>query len=428
MQLQLHQMCNAHSSYDKMVSMTKALRQFQVFAKPTSAVCNLDCDYCYYVNKKHLYPNGEAVRMRDDMLAAYIDQHISASPGSVTNFTWHGGEPTLLGLDYFRKIVSLQKKYIPPHHSVVNNMQTNGTLLDEAWCRFLSEEGFFVGLSMDGPEEMHDMYRHTGGGETTHKEVMRGLEQLQRHRVPVDILCVVHATNIEHPIRVYRFFRKHGVKYMGFIPLVEQDIGGEIGQRSITAEAWGDFLCAIYDEWKSRDIGRIKVQIIEEAARTALGHGHALCIFRKTCGDVPVVEYNGDFYSCDHFVDREHHLGNIVDTPMVELLANSTQKTFGKAKWETLPQHCLACDELEMCHGGCPKDRILATPDGEKGLNYLCAGYKRFFAHARPFLEELSAQGRKISLPGQRNPDRPVGRNDPCPCGSGRKYKNCCLR
>ena len=215
---------------------------------------------------------------------------------------------------------------------------------------------------------------------------------------------------------------------MGFIPLVEQDIGGEMSRRCITGEAWGDFLCAIYDEWKSRDIGRIKVQIIEEAARTALRHEHALCIFRETCGDVPAVERNGDFYSCDHFVDPEHLLGNITDKPLVELLESSAQKAFGKAKSETLPRYCLACDELEMCHGGCPKDRILATPDGEKGLNFLCAGYKQFFAHCRPFLEELSAQGRKRSLLGKHHPERPVGRNDPCPCGSGRKYKNCCMR
>jgi uncharacterized protein len=408
--------------------MTKAHRQFQVFVKPTSALCNLDCDYCYYVKKKQLYADNDAARMRDEILDAYIDQHISASPGSVTHFTWHGGEPTLLGLDYFRKIVSMQKEHTPRDHSVANSIQTNGTLLDEAWCRFLSEERFSVGLSLDGPEEMHDKYRLTGGGKTTHGRVMRGLEQLQRHRVPVDILCVVHAGNVQHPSRVYRFFRSNGVRYMGFIPLVEQDIEGEISQRSIAGEAWGDFLCAIYDEWKSRDIGSIKVQMIEEAARTALGHGHALCIFRDTCGDVPAVEHNGDLYSCDHFVDPEHHLGNIADTPLVELLESSAQKAFGKAKSETLPRYCLACDELEMCHGGCPKDRILEAPDGEKGLNFLCPGYKRFFAYCRPFLEELSAQGRKRSGSMQPVPGRTVGRNDPCPCGSGRKYKHCCMR
>jgi uncharacterized protein len=408
--------------------MKKTHRQFQVFAKPTSALCNLDCAYCYYVKKKQLYADSEATRMHDDILDAYIDQHISASPGSVTHFTWHGGEPTLLGLDYFRKIMSLQKKHTPPDHGVANNIQTNGTLLDEAWCRFLSEEGFSVGLSLDGPEEMHDKYRLTGGGKTTHRQVMRGLELLQRHRVAVDILCVVHAGNVQHPSRVYRFFRNNGVRYMGFIPLVEQDIGGEINRRSIAGEAWGDFLCAIYDEWKSRDIGRIKVQMIEEVARTALGHGHALCIFRETCGDVPAVEHNGDFYSCDHFVDPEHCLGNIANTPLVELLESSAQKAFGKAKSDMLPRYCLACDELEMCQGGCPKDRILETPDGEKGLNFLCRGYKRFFEHCRPFLRELSAQGRKRYPLGQRHPDRPVGRNAPCPCGSGRKYKHCCMR
>jgi uncharacterized protein len=239
---------------------------------------------------------------------------------------------------------------------------------------------------------------------------------------------------------VYEFFKEIGVQYVGFIPLVEPEIHGTVSHRTISAEAWGEFLCAIYDEWLSRDIGRIKVQIFEEVARTALGHPHALCVFRETCGDVPVIEHNGDFFCCDHFVDAEHRLGNIMETPLVELLESPAQRAFGNAKSEMLPRICRECDVLEMCHGGCPKDRILRTPDGEAGLNYLCSGYKRFFGHCRPFVKELVAQSRGQSaeqspegqLPPPQSADKRLhpktGRNDPCPCGSGRKYKHCCLR
>ncbi len=420
--------------------MVKASRQFQIFVKPIGALCNLDCDYCYYLKKKHLYPDKEPFPMPDDILEAYIVQHIDASPGSVIPFLWHGGEPTLLGLDYFRNIVALQKKHKPSDRSITNNMQTNGVLIDEEWCRFLSAEGFSVGLSLDGPEEMHDTYRLARRRKPSHQQVMRGYELLQRHHVPCDILCVVSAGNVQYPARVYEFFKEIKAQYVGFIPLVEPEIGGEVSHRTISAEAWGDFLCTIYDEWLSQDIGRIKVQIFEEVARAALGHPHALCIFRETCGDVPVIEHNGDFFCCDHFVDTEHRLGNIRETPLVELLESPAQRAFGNAKSEMLPRYCRTCDVLEMCYGGCPKDRILRTPDGEAGLNYLCAGYKRFFSHCRPFARELAAQRRKQSaeqsLEGQLPPPQSmdkrlhpkIGRNDPCPCGSGRKYKHCCLR
>jgi uncharacterized protein len=338
-------------------------------------------------------------------------------------------------MGYFRKIVALQQKHKRPVHRITNNMQTNGILLDEAWCRFLSEAGFSVGLSLDGPGELHDTYRLTTGREPTHDHVMRGYRLLQQHRVPCDILCVVNASNVKHPIRVYRFFKEIGAQYVGFIPLVESEIEGEVSRRTISAEEWGDFLCTVYDEWLSRDIGRIKVQIFEEVARTALGHPHALCVFRKDCGDVPVVEHNGDFFCCDHFVDTAHRLGNIAKTPLAELLESPAQRAFGNAKSKMLPRCCQTCDVLELCHGGCPKDRILQSPDGEEGLNYLCSGYKRFFRHCRSFARELALQTRRQSprmgLPqphaSAAKPHRKIGRNDPCPCGSGRKYKNCCL-
>ena len=418
--------------------MPKASRDFQVFVKPTGSICNLDCHYCYYLKKERLYPKGESFRMPVDVLEAYIAQHIAAFPGPVINFSWHGGEPTLLGLDYFRKIVALQRKHLPTNRRITNGMQTNGTLLDEDWCRFLAAEDFSVGLSLDGPAELHDQFRVTRGQKPTHQAALRGYERLRQHRIPCDILCVVNAVNVQHPERVYRFFKQIKATYIGFLPLVEPqpDAHAGVSSRTVPAEAWGTFLCAIFDEWKRLDIGRIKVQIFEETARTAFGREHALCIFRNTCGDIPVVEHNGDFFSCDHYVAPEHRLGNITETPLVALLESSRQKAFGRAKLDALPRYCRECTVREMCHGGCPKDRILRTPEGEAGLNYLCAGYKRFFNHCRPFIAELTAQWRRQNLPPQSLPPGPVqpapadlktGRNAPCPCGSGRKYKKCCL-
>jgi uncharacterized protein len=418
-------------------AMVKASREFQVFAKPAGSICNLDCHYCYYLKKKHLYPKSESFRMPEGILEKYIVQHINASPEHVIRFSWHGGEPTVLGLDYFRKIVALQHKHQSANQRITNGIQTNGILLDEDWCRFLATEGFVVGLSLDGPQEMHDRYRVTKDQKPTHEQTMRGYKLLQQHQIDCDILCVVHAHNVRHPTQVYRFFTQINAQYVTFLPLVEPqpDIEGSVSSRTVPAEAWGAFLCTIFDEWMSQDIGRIKVQIFEEASRTAFNQDHSLCIFRPTCGDVPVIEHNGDFFSCDHFVDIEHNLGNIQETPLVELLESPEQRAFGQAKLETLPRYCQACDVRAMCNGGCPKNRFLRTPDGEAGLNYLCAGYKRFFSHCRPFITEVAAVWSRQS-PERQMPvaqaanarSRPkTGRNDPCPCGSGLKYKKCCL-
>jgi uncharacterized protein len=415
----------------------KASREFQVFTKPIGSLCNLGCHYCYYLKKNHLYPTEVSFRMSDAVLEKYIVQHIEAFPGSTISFSWHGGEPTLLGLDYFRKIVALQRKHLLPNRRILNGIQTNGTLLDEKWCRFLKAEDFAVGLSLDGPQDLHDQHRVFKSGNPTHELVMGGYRLLQQHRIPCDLLCVVNSHNVRFPIEVYRFFKQIKAQFITFLPLVELDPEreGGISPRTVPAGAWGDFLCTIFDEWKAEDIERIKVQIFEETARTAFGREHGLCIFRKTCGDFPVVEHNGDFYSCDHFVSREHHLGNIQETSLVDLLENPAQRTFGQAKWDTLPHHCRDCEVLNKCHGGCPKDRIILTPDGQAGLNYLCAGYKSFFIHSQPFVAQLSALWRRQSIERQNlspegkrvQPTLKVGRNDPCPCGSGRKYKKCCL-
>jgi uncharacterized protein len=373
--------------------MVKASREFQVFAKPIGPICNLDCHYCYYLKKEHLYPKDESFRMPDEILEEYIVQHIDASPGTVIRFSWHGGEPTLLGLDYFRKIVALQRKHQPPNRRIVNGIQTNGTLLDEDWCRFFAAEGFAVGISLDGPREMHDRYRVTKDQKPTHNQTMRGYKLLQKHQVYTDILCVVNAHNAQFPLQIYRFFKQINAKYINFLPMVEQqpDAKGGVSHTSVPAEAWGTFLCTIFDEWRDHDIGKVKVHIFEEAARIALNQEHLQCIFRPTCGDIPVVEHNGDFYSCDHFVDVEHCLGNIKETQLVELLESPMQRAFGKAKLETLPHYCRECEVRAMCNGECPKNRLLKTPDGESGLNYLCAGYKRFFTHCQPFVSAVAA-------------------------------------
>jgi uncharacterized protein len=418
--------------------LTRASREFQIFAKPAGPVCNLDCQYCYYLKKKQLYPTGESFFMPDDVLEQYIIQHIDACPESVIRFSWHGGEPTILGLDYFRKIVSIQRNHTPSNRRVANGIQTNGTLLDDEWCRFLSAEGFAVGLSLDGPQELHDRHRVTKNRKPTHKKTMRGYELLRKYKVYFDILCVVNSYNCQYPLEVYRFFKQIEAPYVSFLPMVEHQPDTEDGISDLTVptEAWGNFLCTVFNEWMSRDIGRIKIQIFEESARTAFEQEHSLCIFRPVCGDIPVVEHNGDFFSCDHFVDAEHRLGNICEIPLIDLLESQEQRAFGQAKLDTLPRYCLDCEVRAMCNGECPKNRFIKTPDGETGLNYLCAGYKRFFNHCKLFVSEVSAQWRRQSLEQQMHithkadvhKDRKPGRNAPCPCGSGKKYKVCCMR
>jgi uncharacterized protein len=402
-------------------------RDFQIFAKPAGAVCNLDCQYCYYRDKAGLYPETGAARMADDLLEDYIVQHIEASSGPEVSFSWHGGEPTTLGLDFFRKAVELQRKHKPVGWRIRNGLQTNGVLLDEEWGRFLSAEGFSIGLSMDGPAELHDPFRVSKGGQPTHPQVMRGYEILRSHKVFTSIVCVVHNLNVRRPLTVYRFFRGIGCRHLGFLPAVTQapDSANGVDLYTPSADDYGAFLCKIFDEWIARDTGRISVQTFEEAARPALGMEHSLCVFRETCGQIPVLEHNGDFFPCDHYVDREHRLGNIRETPLSELLDSPAQRDFGNAKRDALPRYCRECDTLDMCNGGCPKYRFIKTPDGEAGLNYLCAGLRRFFLHTREPLAKLAARER-AQCPAPRAKPAKAGRNDPCPCGSGLKYKKCC--
>jgi uncharacterized protein len=377
--------------------MVKSSRGFQVFVKPTGSLCNLGCRYCYYLDKEQLYPEDEVFQMPENTLEDYIAQHIEASPEEVITFSWHGGEPTILGVDYFRRIVELQHKYKPQNKTIVNGIQTNGTLIDDEWCRFFAEEGFAVGLSLDGPKEIHDQFRLTKDNNPTFEQTLRGYSLLKKHQVYTDILCVVNAYNVKQPLQLYRFFKQINAKYITFLPLVDPKPSTELGVSdiSVPSEAWGQFLCTVFDEWVDKDIGRVKVQIFEEAIRTAFNQEHSLCIFRPTCGDIPVLEHNGDFYSCDHFVDPKHLIGNLKETPLVELLESPEQRAFGDAKLSTLPRYCRECSVLALCNGECPKNHIIETPDGETGLNYLCEGYKRFFTHCQPFIKEVAAQWRR---------------------------------
>ena len=408
----------------------KTSRDFQVFAKPGGAACNLDCQYCYYRDKSGLYGEAGAARMNESLLEEYIVQHIAAAGGPEVAFSWHGGEPTILGVDFYRKAVELQRKHKPAGWQIRNGIQTNGVLIDEEWGRYLAAEGFSIGLSLDGPAELHDTYRLSKGGQPTHRQAMRGYEMLRKHGVFTTIVCVVHNLNVKRPLSVYRFFREIGCRHLGFLPAVTQAAGSATGVDMYTpaAEDYGAFLCKIFDEWAQRDVGRIAVQTFEEAARPALGMEHSLCVFRETCGQIPVLEHNGDLFPCDHYVDGEHRLGNIGQTPLDELLDCRALRDFGSAKRDALPGYCRECEVLAMCNGGCPKYRFIRTPEGEAGLNYLCAGLKRFFLHSRERLERLAGAERAPARPPRMAPGQPgmPGRNDLCPCGSGLKYKKCC--
>ncbi len=366
-----------------------SINEFQIFVKPVGAECNLHCRYCYYLENNSLHTDYGV--MDDEALERYISSHFEACPDETVNFSWHGGEPLLAGIEFFRRAITLQKKYMPAGVTVNNGIQTNGTLLNDEWCRFLAEENFYVGLSIDGPEELHNKFRINREGYPSFGRVMNGHRMLKKRGVVPEILCVVSSENVKYPLKVYEFFRKLGAKYVTFLPLVEKrpDQPG-VSPASVPPLAFGIFLSKIFDEWVRNGIGEIKVQIFEEAARTAFSQEHTLCIFKKTCGGVPVIERNGDFYSCDHYVDRDHLIGNIIRKPVKDLLNDPGQLIFGQMKLNTLPGYCVKCPVRDMCNGECPRNRFVSTPDGEPGLNYLCDGYRYFFNHCKPFVEAIA--------------------------------------
>lgn len=421
--------------------MTNALirpRAFHVMTKPRGAICNLDCYYCFYLKKETLYP-GAPFRMTQALLEEYTRQYIASQSTPEVTFAWQGGEPTLMGLDFFRRAVELQAKYRKPGTTIRNSFQTNGTLLDDDWCAFLSENNFLVGLSIDGPERLHDAYRQDKGGKPTFMRVIRGLELLKKHKVEFNTLTCVSADNAAHGFEVYRFLRDvAGSQYMQFIPIVERanetgfQQGTRLTNRSVTGAAYGRFLIDIFDEWVRRDVGKVFVQIFDVALARWSGHRPGLCIFEETCGLGLAMEWNGDVYSCDHFVEPDYRLGNITETQLEELVSDPRQMAFGLAKRDTLPRYCRACEVRFICNGGCPKDRVLKTPDGEPGLNALCDGFKAFFTYIDRPMKLMTALLRSNRAPAEvmrlfadTPPLRDLPANAPCPCGSGKAVEVC---
>ncbi|HEY5528152.1 MAG TPA: anaerobic sulfatase maturase [Thermoleophilia bacterium] len=408
-----------------------------VMAKPTGSACNLACDYCFFRVKERLYPGGP-FRMTDEVMEEYVRQYIEAQQGPEVIIAWQGGEPTMMGLDFFRRSVEFAGKYAGPGVTISHTIQTNGTLIDEEWCGFLRDNGFLVGLSMDGPLELHDRYRHDNAGVGSFDRTMQAARLMRDNRVDFNILCSVSAANVEHPREVYRFFRDElGVHWIQFIPIVERvnrdgstllQQGDSVTERSVDPRQWGAFLIDVFDDWLRRDVGEVHVNMFEAAFASRVGAPALACIFDETCGNAPVLEHNGDLYSCDHFVEPGHLLGNIMETPMSEMLSSDEQARFGADKRDTLPACCRDCAVLFACRGECPKNRFRVAPGGEPGLNYLCEGYKAFFEHIEApmgAMAELYGAGRS---PAEIvDAFEKAGRNDPCPCGSGKKFKHCHL-
>jgi uncharacterized protein len=400
---------------------------FHVLAKPSGPICNLDCSYCFFLEKEALYP-GDRFRMPDDVLATYIRQVIESQLGPEVTIAWQGGEPTLMGLDFFRRAVAYAEECSGGrrlHHTI----QTNGTLLTGEWCAFLREKDFLVGISIDGPAVMHDEYRVDKQARPTYDRVRAGLAELVAAGVDWNVLCTVHAANQDAPLEVYRHFRDElGARFIQFIPIVErvEEASTELTDRSVDPAAWGAFLATVFDEWVRRDVGTVFVQTFDAALASWYGTAPALCVFAETCGNAVALEHNGDLYSCDHFVDPAHLLGNITETHMVELLASPAQRTFGDAKRDTLPRQCRECPVLFACRGECPKNRVATTADGELGLNHLCAGYLDFFTHVDGLMQVMADALRRGGYADEvMQVLASAGRNDPCPCGSGRKTKHC---
>ena len=416
---------------------------FHVMAKPVGPICNIDCKYCFYLEKEKLYPEKQQEKnnwaMPEDVLEEYIKQKIGSTDLKEESFTWQGGEPTLLGADYFRKAVKLQQKY-SNGKKINNSFQTNGILLDNEWCKFFKDNSFLIGLSIDGPRELHDRYRVDKGGRPTFDRVMHGLSLLKKHNIDFNTLTVVQKDNSYYPIEVYNFLKEIGSGYMQFIPIVERvtrvNDNSIVSQSSVESEQFGNFLIEIFKQWVLKDVGKYFVQIFDVSLEAWLGLQASLCLFNETCGKAMAIEHNGDLYSCDHFVFLENKLGNIMENPLIKMLESEQQNKFGNDKKNTLPVYCKNCEVKFVCNGECPKNRFINTPDGEFGLNYLCAGYKKFFNYIDPCMNFMAGELKANRPPANvmrwiKENERKmqpvkIRRNDPCFCGSGKKYKNCC--
>ncbi|HJZ40376.1 MAG TPA: anaerobic sulfatase-maturation protein [Bacteroidales bacterium] len=386
---------------------------FQIMTKPHGPVCNLDCTYCYYLEKKKLYPGTRDFKMDDELLENYTRQYIESQDVPVVTFTWQGGEPALMGIDFFKKVISLQHKY-RDGKKIENAFQTNGTLIDEDWCRFLHDNNFLVGISVDGPREIHDRHRTNIAGKTSFDQVISAIELFRKFKVEFNTLTVVHNDNAPHALKVYDFLKKTGSGYIQFIPIVER-INGNAGEDeiklvgpeyqtatrvtewSVKPEDYGKFLITIFDEWVRNDVGKVFVQLFDVTLANWVGEPAGLCVFSETCGNAMVLEHNGDLFSCDHFVYTQHRLGNIRTSSIMTMAQSAQQYTFGQNKLLKLPAYCVGCEYRFACHGECPKHRFETTPDGERGLNYLCSAYKMFFSYVHPYMQymgdELAAKG-----------------------------------
>ena len=382
-------------------------KNIHMLAKPIGPVCNLNCEYCFYTEKKVLYPEQELFAMSDQVLEIFIEKYIGSQSAPEIPFVWQGGEPTLLGVEFFRRAVALQEKYAGGK-KIVNSLQTNGTLLNDEWAEFLKEHDFFVGLSLDGSAEFHDRYRLTGSGEGSFETVMQGLKLLQKYQVAYNVLCCVTKETAYKPSRVYRFFKKAGVEFIQFTPVVERrpdELATKIGLRHATPaslnqdaavtdwtvepEVYGDFLIGVFDEWVRHDVGKVHVMNFEWALTAWLGLAATVCVFADECGGSMVVEHDGAVYSCDHYVYPEYQLGSILTATPLSMSASDQQGHFGRNKSNSLPGYCQTCEVKFACYGECPKHRFGTTPDGEPGLNYLCAGYKKFFRHIHPYMKVM---------------------------------------
>jgi uncharacterized protein len=403
--------------------------RFHAMVKPVGSLCNLDCKYCYYLHKEELLQQPRQARMSDEMLERHIRQYIEAQTGDEVVFSWQGGEPTLLGLDFFRKVVELQARHRKPGQRVENDLQTNGTLLDAEWAAFLKQNNFLVGLSCDGPRELHDLYRYNKGGAPTHDKVVAAARLLQAHGVPFAALCVVNRENAKHPLDVYRFLvRELGATRVQLISCVEPKVFHNVAPQrwdpatlpivgtprarpgsplsvvtdwSVDPDDWGAFLSAVWDDWYANDLGRIYVDLFETAVAQSMGLPSQRCITAEFCGKAMAVEHNGDVFSCDHYVYPEYKIGNIAATHIGTMAYSGPQQKFGFAKRDTLPQYCKECPHLKLCWGECPKNRMVRTPSGEAGLNYLCPGLKRFYAHIQRDMPQIlrrigNKQARKV--------------------------------
>lgn len=368
---------------------------FHVMAKPTGARCNLRCDYCFYLKKKNLYPKS-TFSMSDSIMQRYIRQTISIHTVSEVTIAWQGGEPALMGIDFFRKAVKFQKKVADPKIKIQNTFQTNGVLLDENWCQFFHDNNFLVGLSLDGPKKIHDTFRKDRKGTSIFDKVIHAVHLMQKYNVSFNILCTVNSFNCQYPLELYRFFRDEiGVNHIQFIPIVERnnaagDLQECLSRRSVPSEAYGDFLIRIFDEWVHRDIGTMFIQLFDGVLSSYLLGYSSLCVLQPSCGQEVVLEHNGDVYSCDHFVEPDYLLGNIQQTPVGKLVDSEKQHQFGFSKSTSLPVTCKECEFLFTCYGECPKNRILQSADGSGKLNWLCTGLKKFFIHTKEPMEKMA--------------------------------------